>query len=58
VAAGQAAHTALDIPGNVAVAADMICRAAGQGADLLVLPELILTGYELRPSWPIRRRTP
>lgn len=47
VAAGQAACTALDIPANVAVAADLVRRAADQGADLLVLPELFLTGYEL-----------
>jgi predicted amidohydrolase len=47
VAAGQAACTALDIPENVAVAADLVRRAAEEGADLLVLPELFLTGYEL-----------
>ena len=47
VAAGQAACTALDIPANVAVAADLVRCAADQGADLLVLPELFLTGYEL-----------
>ncbi|MEV6670015.1 carbon-nitrogen hydrolase family protein [Streptomyces sp. NPDC051162] len=46
VAAGQATCTALDIPANVAAAADLVRRAAGQGADLLVLPELFLTGYE------------
>ncbi|MEU9101293.1 carbon-nitrogen hydrolase family protein [Streptomyces sp. NPDC048361] len=47
VAAGQATCTALDIPANVAVVADLVRRAADQGADLLVLPELFLTGYEL-----------
>jgi predicted amidohydrolase len=47
VAAGQADCTALDIPANVAVAGDLVRRAADQGADLLVLPELFLTGYEL-----------
>jgi 5-aminopentanamidase len=47
VAAGQATCAALDIPANVAVAADLVRRAAGQGAALLVLPELFLTGYEL-----------
>ncbi|MBT2493685.1 carbon-nitrogen hydrolase family protein [Streptomyces sp. ISL-96] len=47
VAAGQATCTALDIPANVAIAADLVRRAADQGADLLVLPELFLTGYEL-----------
>jgi len=47
VAAGQAACVALDIAANAATAADLIRRAADQGADLLVLPELFLTGYEL-----------
>lgn len=47
VAAGQATCTPLDIPANVAVAADLLCRAADDGADLLILPELFLTGYEL-----------
>jgi predicted amidohydrolase len=47
VAAGQAACTALNVPANVAVAADLVRRAADQGADLLLLPELFLTGYEL-----------
>jgi len=47
VAAGQATCVALDIAANVAVAADLVRRAADQGADLLVLPELFLTGYEL-----------
>jgi hypothetical protein len=44
---GQAACTALDIPANAAVAADLVRRAADQGTDLLVLPELFPTGYEL-----------
>ena len=47
VAAGQAACTALDISANVAAAAGLVRRAADQGAALLVLPELFLTGYEL-----------
>ncbi|GAB2701406.1 carbon-nitrogen hydrolase family protein [Kitasatospora kifunensis] len=47
VAAGQAACVALDIPANVAAAADLVRRAGDQGAELLVLPELFLTGYEL-----------
>ncbi|HZD71391.1 MAG TPA: nitrilase-related carbon-nitrogen hydrolase, partial [Actinomycetes bacterium] len=47
VAAGQAACAALDVHANVAAAADLVRRAADHGADLLVLPELFLTGYEL-----------
>ena len=47
VAAGQAGCAALDVPANVAAAAGLVRRAADQGADLLVLPELFLTGYEL-----------
>jgi predicted amidohydrolase len=47
VAAGQAACTALDVPANIAATAALVRRAADQGADLLVLPELFLTGYEL-----------
>ncbi|MFF7637967.1 carbon-nitrogen hydrolase family protein [Kitasatospora sp. NPDC008050] len=47
IAAGQAACAALDIPANVAAAADLLRRAAAEGAELLVLPELFLTGYEL-----------
>lgn len=47
VAAGQEICAALDVAANVAVAAEAVRRAADQGADLLVLPELFLTGYEL-----------
>lgn len=47
VAAGQAACSALDISANVAVAAELVSRAADRGAQVLVLPELFLTGYEL-----------
>ena len=43
----QAACAALEIPANVAAAAELVRRAADRGADLLVLPELFLTGYEL-----------
>ncbi|MEZ0095933.1 carbon-nitrogen hydrolase family protein [Streptacidiphilus sp. EB129] len=47
VAAGQAACTALDPAANAATAAALVRRAAEQGAGLLVLPELFLSGYEL-----------
>lgn len=47
VAAGQATCVGLDIPGNVAQAAELVRLAADEGADVLVLPELFLTGYEL-----------
>jgi predicted amidohydrolase len=47
VAAGQATCVPLDVAANAATAADLVRRAADRGADLLVLPELFLTGYEL-----------
>lgn len=47
VAAGQAGCAPLDIQVNVATAAELVRRAADAGAELLVLPELFLTGYEL-----------
>jgi predicted amidohydrolase len=47
VAAAQAACAPLDVAANIASSVDLLHRAADQGADLLVLPELFLTGYEL-----------
>ncbi|WP_067472366.1 carbon-nitrogen hydrolase family protein [Actinomadura hibisca] len=47
IAAGQAACAALDVAANAATAADLVRRAAERDADLLVLPELFLTGYEM-----------
>ncbi|MER5732690.1 carbon-nitrogen hydrolase family protein [Streptomyces sp. NPDC002138] len=47
VAAGQAACVALDVAANAATAAGLVRRAADRGGQLLVLPELFLTGYEL-----------
>lgn len=48
VAPGQAPCIALDIAGNASRAAQLVRRAAAGGADLLILPELFLTGYELQ----------
>jgi predicted amidohydrolase len=45
VAALQAEPNPGDIPGNVALAARLAGRAAGEGARLAVLPELFLSGY-------------
>ncbi|HEY7592687.1 MAG TPA: carbon-nitrogen hydrolase family protein [Actinophytocola sp.] len=47
VAAGQAGCVPLDIAANVATAARLVRRAAARGVDIVVLPELFLTGYEL-----------
>jgi predicted amidohydrolase len=47
VAAGQTGCAALDVERNAAAAAELVRRAACDGADVLVLPELFLTGYEL-----------
>ncbi|MEY9848592.1 carbon-nitrogen hydrolase family protein [Streptacidiphilus sp. BW17] len=47
LAAGQAACVPLDLAANAVTAADLVRRAADRGADLLLLPELFLTGYEL-----------
>ena len=45
VAAAQATSVAGDVAANVATACDLAGRAADQGARVLVLPELFLTGY-------------
>jgi 5-aminopentanamidase len=47
VAAAQATCAALDVPSNVVATAQLVRRGADQGAALVVLPELFLTGYEL-----------
>jgi len=47
VAAAQAEPNPGDIAGNAAVAARLAARAAGEGARLVVLPELFLPGYHL-----------
>jgi 5-aminopentanamidase len=47
LAAGQAACAPLDVAANVATAARLVRRASAEGAELLVLPELFLTGPDL-----------
>ena len=47
VAAVQAEPNLGDVAGNAAVAARLAARAAGEGARLVVLPELFLPGYHL-----------
>ncbi|TWE20531.1 carbon-nitrogen hydrolase family protein [Kitasatospora atroaurantiaca] len=47
VAVAQATLAPLDIASNVATAAALVRRAADEGAELLLLSELFLTGYEL-----------
>jgi predicted amidohydrolase len=46
VAAAQASSACGDLPVNVATAARLVRRAAGDGARLVVLPEAFLTGYD------------
>ncbi len=46
VAAAQAASVSGDVPANVATAVGLVTEAADQGARLVVLPELFLTGYD------------
>jgi predicted amidohydrolase len=45
VAAAQAESAAGDVPTNVATAVALVGTAAAQGARVVVLPELFLTGY-------------
>jgi NAD+ synthase (glutamine-hydrolysing) len=56
VALAQINPTVGDLPGNAALVADSVAKAQAQGADLIVLPEMIVTGYPvedlaLRPSF-------
>lgn len=50
VAAAQIACRPGDIAANLALHEAMVSRAAKTGVDLLVFPELSLTGYESRPD--------
>ncbi|MDZ4655221.1 MAG: NAD+ synthase [Coriobacteriia bacterium] len=45
IALAQVDPTVGDIEGNTALARDAVVRAVAAGADLLLLPELMLTGY-------------
>jgi 5-aminopentanamidase len=45
VATGQAESVAGDVEANVATAVSLVHRAADEGARVVVLPELFLTGY-------------
>ncbi|MBW5484105.1 carbon-nitrogen hydrolase family protein [Streptomyces bambusae] len=47
IAAAQMTCVPADIPANVARAASLAERARQEGAELVVFPELALTGYEL-----------
>ena len=47
VAAARASSALLDVAANVATAARLVRRASAEGAELLALPELFLTGHEL-----------
>lgn len=56
IALGQVNPIVGDLAGNAALIRDVVQRAHEQGADLLVLPEMVLTGYpvedlSLRPSF-------
>ena len=47
VACGQLENRVGDIQGNAGRIRDTMDWAEGEGADVLVLPELVLTGYPL-----------
>src|SRR5215469_10256156 len=48
IALGQINPTVGDIPGNLGLCVDFARRAAARSADLVVFPELALTGYPPR----------
>lgn len=47
VALGQTMGKPADVPGNLKLMARLAMAAAGGGAELLLLPELFLTGYNI-----------
>jgi NAD+ synthase (glutamine-hydrolysing) len=56
LALGQVNPTVGDFSGNVALCINTVRNAANQGADLVLLPEMVITGYPiddlaLRPSF-------
>ena len=61
IALAQANPTVGDIDGNIAKLREMRARAAALGADLVVFPELFVTGYPpedlvLKPAFPATAR--
>ncbi len=61
IAIAQANPIVGDIDGNIAKLRDMRARAAGLGADVVVFPELFVTGYPpedlvLKPAFPAAAR--
>ncbi len=62
IALAQANPTVGDIDGNIAKLRELRARAAAQGADLIVFPELFITGYPpedlvLKPAFTAAART-
>jgi len=52
IALAQVAPRLGDLDANLGIASDAVRRAAGEGAQLVVLPELALTGYLLQDLVP------
>ena len=58
VALAQINPTVGDLAGNAALIADSVAKAQAQGANLIIFPEMIVTGYPvedlaLRPSFQV-----
>ena len=54
LAAGQAESVAGDLAANATTAAELVREAGDRGAEVVVLPEAFLTGYDARR---VRRAT-